>query len=453
MPHEALDLTRRLASRAVALEYTDLSGAARMVAKHCILDWFGVALAATSEPLVAILARWAAEEGGTPRATVVGSGERVSLAQAALINGAMSHALDFDDVNLTIPGHATVAVLPAILALVENRRASGRHLVAALVAGVETACRVGQLVSPEHYLGGWHATATVGVFGAAAAASRLIGLDPETAAHAFGIAGTQAAGLKCVFGTMCKPLHAGRAAAVGLEAARLAERGYTGNPAFLECRQGFIDIHTTSAGAGTAVAHPSEFLICRTLFKYHAACYLTHSTIEAVRRLRVRFDPSSAEVERIIVRVDPGHIGTCSIEAPRTGLETKFSLRAVAALALVGEDTSREQLFRDATALRADVAALRERVTVETRVGSSQTEAEVELHLSGGRMLKEACDTGVPEKDLRRQELALRRKFMTLTQPVLGEAAQSLADLCLALDDVDDASALLAASLVRRRGA
>ena len=137
---------------------------------------------------------------------------------AALVNGTASHALDFDDVNMAILGHPTVAVLPGLLALAEETGATQREILVAFVAGYDVACRTGALMSPSHYGHGFHATATVGSIGAAAACARLLRLDAEATATAYGIAATMASGLKSMFGTMCKPLHAGRAAQNGLQA-------------------------------------------------------------------------------------------------------------------------------------------------------------------------------------------------------------------------------------------
>ena len=157
-----------------------------------------------------------------------------------MVNGAAAHALDFDDVNLAMPGHPSVAILPALLALAEERGSSGADVLTAFVAGYELQCRIGRTIAPGHYDGlGFHATATVGSFGAAAACAHLLGLDADRFATALGIAGTQAAGLKSMFGTMCKPLHAGKAAYHGLMAAKLAARGFTSRTDVHRMRAGF----------------------------------------------------------------------------------------------------------------------------------------------------------------------------------------------------------------------
>ena len=189
-------------------------------AKHALLDWLGVTLAGTRDPLVDILVSDAIAEGETGSARLIGREECVTPSFAAMINGAASHALDFDDVNKRLHGHPTVPVVPALLAVAEQKTISGRAFIDAFIVGYEVECLIGEMMGLDHYDHGWHATATLGTFGAAAGCARLLGLDADKTAMALGIAATQAAGLKSMFGTMCKPLHAGKAAMNGLMADR-----------------------------------------------------------------------------------------------------------------------------------------------------------------------------------------------------------------------------------------
>ena len=275
------NLTRALAAQAAAVSYVALPEPVRALARQCVLDYYGVALAGADDPLVAILLDEVSDAGGAAQAGVIGHKARLPVLAAALVNGAIGHALDYDDVNLAMPGHPSVAILPGLLALAEQRRSSGRDVIAAFVAGYETCCRVGMAMRPGHYGRGFHATGTVGAFGAAAACAHLLGLDAEATAQALGIAGTQASGLKSQFGTMCKPFHAGKAAQNGLLAARLAARGFSSRPDLLECEQGFARTHAPDFHPEKALAEPpNTFYILANLFKYHAACYMTHAPIE-----------------------------------------------------------------------------------------------------------------------------------------------------------------------------
>ena len=432
--------TAALASRLTGLVWSDVTPEAATVAKQCLLDWLGVSIAARDEPLVRILLDEFAEGG---EATIIGSQRRARLHDAVLINGALSHALDFDDVITAMNGHPTVPVAPVAIGLAEALGSTGREALLAFIAGVETECRVGRLLGPSHYAKGWHATATFGTFGAMAAAAKLLKLDDEQTRHAFGLAGTQAAGLKSVFGTMSKPLHAGKAAQNGLLAARLAARGFTSDTEILESDQGFAAVQSTSVNREAALAEPGQlFYVTDALFKYHAACYLTHNAIEAAAKLRAANGFKPAEVEAVRVHVNPGHMGVCNIVEPRTGLECKFSLRMTTALALAGEDTFEETLFSDATATRADLVALRRRVSVIPDAGGPGSTVEIEL--KDGRVLAETVDVARPVRDLGAQQAQIERKFRHLAEPAVGPAAAQIIEICRNLEATPDVCGLLA---------
>src|SRR3954454_2544664 len=360
---QATGLTRDLAARASAVSYDALPEPVRALARQCVLDYYGVALAGADDPLVTILLDELAEAGGTQQASLIGHSSLLPALSAALVNGAMGHALDYDDVNLAMPGHPSVAILPGLLALAETRRSSGREVITAFVAGYETACRIGSALRPGHYDLGFHATGTVGCFGAPAACARLLGLDAEATARALGIAGTQASGLKSQFGTMCKPFHAGKASQNGLLAARLASRGFSSRPDLVECEQGFALTHGPDFRPERALADPpGGFHILANLFKYHAACYLTHGPIETARAVRAQHAVAPEQIARITLKLDRSCDRVCNIPSPTDGLEAKFSLRQTVAMALAGVDTASLGAYSKATANDPDLVALREKV-------------------------------------------------------------------------------------------
>ncbi len=262
---------RALVDGVCGLRLGDVPEAARAVACHCVLDWLGCALAGSVEPLSQILLSEIVP-GEQGEATLIGRPERATLLTAALVNGAMSHALDFDDTHWMMNGHPSAPVLPAALTLAERDDLDGAAFLSAVIAGIEFECRLGALIGGPHYAAGFHATGTLGTFGAAAAAAHLLGLDREQWCHAIGLAGTQAAGLKSGFGTMAKPLHAGRAASNGLAAALLARGGFTGNSAIIETAQGFAATHAGGPIDADRLSRVGDrFLITETLFKYHAS--------------------------------------------------------------------------------------------------------------------------------------------------------------------------------------
>ncbi len=413
-------VTAALARRLLAMRSAPLSDEAATVGKQCLLDWLGVTLAARREPLVAILTEELARGDNGGSCSLIGLGRRAGLLDAALINGAAGHALDFDDV-ISPMGHPTAPVAPAVLALAEFLGASGEAVVRAFITGVETECRISALMGPSHYAKGWHTTATFGTLGAAAAAAELLGLDETRLLHALGIAGTQAAGLKCVFGTMSKPLHAGKAAYSGLLAARLAARGFTSSTDILGAGQGFADTQSTTADPAAMDEDRPQPWVTRALFKYHAACYLTHNAIEAANALRRTHALAPEDVEAVLIEVGSVHLGVCNIEAPRTGLECKFSLRMTSALALSGEDTFDDALFSDQTANRPDLTALCARIRVEPTAKSAAT--RVTVRLTDGREIVGEADVAIPASDLAAQQEKLERKFRHLTRDTLQPTA------------------------------
>jgi len=434
------DLTRVLAGIASALAFDELSAPVRELARQCVLDYLGVALAGAQDPLVRILLNETAEAGGSPQASIIGHSERLPALSAALVNGAAAHALDYDDVNMAMPGHPSVAILPGLLALAELKGSSGPEVVTAFVAGYETACRIGAALRPGHYNLGFHSTGTIGSFGAAAACSRLLGLDGETTAIALGIAGTQAAGLKSQFGTMCKPFHAGKAAQNGLLAARLAQRGFSSRTDIVECVQGFALTHGPDFVPEASFATPEAgFHLLANLFKYHAACYFTHAPIECARRLRAEHKLTPDMIAGITVKIDASCDRVCNIPIPVDGLQSKFSLRQTVAMALAGVDTASLGAYNAENARDPGLVKLRERVRFEWQQGWPQTLSELELELADGRRVSARHDAGIPAADIAEQSERLGAKFDALVAPVLGAPrARELREMISGLDDVAD---------------
>ena len=437
-------LTRALAARAGALCYDELPAPVRQTARQCVLDYLGVAIAGAQDPLVRILLDEMTEAGGSPQSSIIGHDARLPALSAALVNGAASHALDYDDVNMAMPGHPSVAILPGLLALAELEGSSGREVITAFVAGYETACRIGAALQPGHYNLGFHSTSTVGSFGAAAACARLLGLDAEATAMALGIAGTQAAGLKSQFGTMCKPFHAGKAAQNGLLATRLAQRGFSSRTDIVECVQGFALTHGPDFAPEAALATPGAgFHFLANLFKYHAACYFTHAPIECARRLREEHRLTGNMIAGITVRIDASCDRVCNIPVPADGLQSKFSLRQTVAMALAGVDTASLGSYSAENARDPGLVGLRDLVRFEWQQGWPQTLCELELELVGGRRLSARHDAGIPATDIAEQGDRLAAKFDALVAPVLGAPrARELREMISDLDNIADIRSL-----------
>ncbi len=438
-------LTRALANYSSGLRFEDIPEDVRTIVKHCVLDWLGVTLAGSREDAGRIVREEALEQGGAPQATLIGGGSRANIAQAALVNGTASHALDYDDVHFAFLGHPTVTVLPAVLALAERDARNGRDLMTAFVAGVEVGSRVGQYVTEAHYLQGHHATGTLGTFSSAAGTARILGLDAEVCATALGIAATQAAALKSMFGTMCKPLHAGKAAANGQYAALLAKRGFSSRRDGIECSQGFADTQSPVVDPeGVLDGFGERFHTRDVLFKYHATCYGTHASIEALARLRNAHGIDSRSVDKVEIRVPSRNLNVCNIQEPRTGLEAKFSLRLVSAMALAGKSTSDIAEFDDRVCADRELVRLRDRVRVVGDDELARGTSEVIVCMNDGVVYREFDNVSAPNRDLDDQSRRLREKFLTLASPVIGDGkAREIVDLVRELEQLESMDDLI----------
>ena len=438
-------LTMTLARWCAGFRLEDAPPATRQFARNCVLDWIGVALAGRDEPLVRQLQDFVLEEGGAPHATLLGSATRTSLRNAALVNGAAGHALDYDDVHRAMRGHPTAPVLPALLAVAEQRRSSGAQLLAAFIAGFELECRIGRFMGNSHYEHGWHSTATIGAIGAAAAVAHLLGLAAVPTAHAIGLGVTQAAGLKSMFGTMAKPFHAGMAADSGITAALLAARGFTSRDDALEAVQGFgaTQSHGTDPQASLA-GLGDEWFLPQILFKYHAACYGVHPSVDCCTMLRDAHALRPEDIGRVELRVPEHCLRTCNIAEPGTGLEGKFSLRMAAAMAIAGVDMGDPGVFSDALMQRPDLVALRRRVDVTPDPRFRNTAAaEARISTTGGVLLVQSVDLEVPTLDPHAQWERLAGKFQALCTPVLGDRAATVTALVDGLETATSVEPLI----------
>lgn len=291
---------------------------------------------------------------------------RTGAAEAALLNGMAAHALDFDDVSLR--GHPSAVLVPAIVALAQQRDASGRAMLDAYVAGFEA---WGELVDREsgiHHMKGWHPTGVFGAVGAAAACACLMGLDARQASHALGLAASQSAGLMSNFGSMAKPFHAGRAAQAGVLSARLAAAGFTASPDALEHPQGFLA--AISPAGDVDRESPADTLgrqwriEARGLnLKKYPTCYYTHRAIDALLALLARAPLDAAEVASVDVTMSREHATVLRNHRPADALAAKFSIEFAVASALVAGKVSMAQLD-DGFVRSAPVQALFGRVHV-----------------------------------------------------------------------------------------
>ncbi len=348
---------------------------ARIVTSLSALDWFAVGMAGANEPVSRIVRDMVLSEGGAAQASLFGGGA-APLRAAALVNGTISHALDYDDTHFAHIGHPSVAVFPAVLAVAAWTDRPVVDLLEAALVGMETSVRVGLWLGRAHYQAGFHQTATAGAFGAAVAAGRLFGFDAAAFRRVLGLTATRAAGLKAQFGTMGKPYNAGLAASSGVEAALLVQAGFQPNEHALQGAFGFAATHSGADDATTALAGlGDEWLFESVSHKFHACCHGLHAALEAARDL----DIAEPEVAEIKVHTHPRWMSVCNQLAPTTGLGAKFSYRTVIAMMATGYDTALPDSYADKVCADPRLTSLRDRITVVADDEMSETQARVAL--------------------------------------------------------------------------
>src|SRR5215471_12987199 len=326
-----MQLAYELARRSAALRFEDLPLEAVHWAKVGILDTVGVTVAGSVEPCARILGRVVSHGPGA--SLLFGSADRAGALDAALINGTAAHALDFDDCNNTLGGHPSAPILPALFALADERPVDGRAFITAYVAGFETECKLGLGVNFHHYNKGWHATATLGVHGVAAAACHLLRLDARRTATSL------ASGIKANFGTMTKPLHVGHCARSGLFAALLAEQDFTANAGEFEHNQGFLDVFNGPGtyDVGRILAYwgdPFDIVAPGIAVKQYPCCGSTHPALDVMLDLVRRHDLRPANVARIDAWTHARRLEHTNRPDPQSGLAGKFSVQYCLARAL-----------------------------------------------------------------------------------------------------------------------
>jgi len=333
-----MSLSRELAARVVALDPNGFDPDAVKWARNAIADMIGCTL--LGAPTETTDAARMPELYGAGACLVLGRHERLGMLDAAFVNGTAGHALDYDDTSKSLSGHPTVIIVPGLLALAEMRGASGKAFVDAYIIGVEAATRFARGVNFQHYEKGWHPTATLGIFGAAVAASVLMGLSQDEIANAISISASLASGLKANFGTSTKPLHAGIAARNGLFAALMASKGVTGSPVALEHPQGFLEVFN---GAGNynidrmlaGWAQPLDLLAPGISIKKYPCVYSVHGAIDAAIQLHDGPLGNTAAVTDVLVRMHPRRLLPHVRNPATSALNAKFSLPYAVARGLV----------------------------------------------------------------------------------------------------------------------
>ena len=412
-----MGVTSDLARFVVETDYKDMPPEAIMASKQALLDGLGCALAGSADVAGKIASDYARSLGGNQEAGIIGSGFAAPAPEAAMVNGTMAHALDYDDVCRDWNGHPTVVLLPVLLALGEKHRLSGKQALAAYVLGVEIGGRIGAQFFEGHYKRGFHSTATLGALAAAAAASKLLGLDLHRTVMALGIAGSMAAGLRLNFGTMTKPFHAGNAARNGIVSAMLAQRGFTADENIIDGSYGYCDAlagegEIAYAKMGQGLGQPFEVIKPGLAMKPYPCCRAAHRCIDGMLALVGSRDRFTAEDVDAVECVTSDWLPRVLIHVePKDGLQGKFSMQYLMARAIL-DGAIRLAHFTDEKVLDPKAQALMRKVKfVHTpdRLGyAGRRLAEiVRVKLRGGRDLERAVGAakGDPSNPMSKDEL------------------------------------------------
>lgn len=429
------------------LTYDDLPDAAVRSAERCIVDTVGVTLAGASTEAAERARRAVATESCD--AHVWGTDVTASLADATFLNGIAGHALDFDDVSLrTMDGHPSVTMVAPIVETARAVDASPKDALTAFVVGFETQSYVTAPIRPSHYERGWHATGTIGTFGATAAVAAVLGLSASETRHALNIAASMPAGVKRNFGSMTKPMHVGQAARSGVTAASLADEGFTADDAAVGGDKGFQDLYSGDGGKADDI----DFELGKTLIlcdqgvdvKKYPCCYYAHTAIAATIDLACKHDVTPNDVDEIRVESSQGAADALHHDDPETTLEAKFSMPYLVARALakrrVGLAAFESEALDDQTVRRL---AERTTLSVNDSLSYDSNAATVDIRTSDGEYVKEReRPPGTHYDPLSEEELA--EKFRMCAERAMSSTdATALLETLTAFRDKQSVSTAL----------
>ena len=443
-----MEVTRTLAKFIVGHRYGDIPEKVRHEAARSFLNWVGCAVGASRHETVERALAALSEFSGPREATVLGRRDKLDIMLAALMNGTTSHTFDFDDTHLKTIIHPSGPVASAILALAERKPVKGADFLHAFVLGVETECRIGNAVYPSHYDVGWHITATAGVFGAAAAAGRLLGLSQQQMVWALGIAATQSSGLREMFGSMVKPMHPGNAARNGLLAALLASKDFTSAEQGIEGRRGFANVLATERNFAEITEKLGEtWEIALNTYKPFACGIVEHPAIDGCIQLRNDHNLKAGDIESISLGVHPLVLELTGKKTPQAGLEGKFSVYHSCAVAII-HGAAGEAQYSDDAVRDPGVIALRDRVTATVDRAMHEDQVQVSIKLKRGKTLEKYVEHAVGSLDRPMSDADLEAKFRGLAQGILSRSeTDKLIRLCWDVGKLEDVGAVARASV------
>ncbi len=433
-----MEVTRALARFVVQSRPEDIPAPARREAVRSLVNWLACALGGSHHDAVGIALEALAPFAGAPQASVLGRRERLDCLNAALVNGMSAHVLDFDDTHLRTLLHPSVPVASTLLAISERAPLTGPDFLHAFVLGVDVECRIANAIYSGHNVN-WYITGTAGTFGAAAAAGKALGLDEQQMCRAFGIAATQAAGLREMAGTMCKSFVHGRAAQNGMLAAFLAVKGFTSSERAIEAPRGFARVLAPEHRLEEIVDGLGErYEILLNTYKPHACGVVVHPVIDGCVWLREAHSLGPNQLATVELRVHPLALKLAGIREPRGGLESKWSIFHSVAVALC-DGAAGERQYTDERVHDPVVKRLREKVSAQPDASLGEDAAYVRLVLVDGRVFERHIKHAAGSTDNPMSDRELDAKFRALAQGVLPEGQlEAVLEKCRAVGELEN---------------
>jgi 2-methylcitrate dehydratase PrpD len=418
-PAPAKDVTRTLAHYLVTASYDDLPANVRKEGVRTLLNWVGVAIGGSRHQTVDIAVSALQPFSGPAQASLFGRRERFDIMNAAFINGVSSHIFDYDDTHLKTIIHPAGPVASAILALSEMQPVSGKEFLNALVLGVETECRIGNAVYPNHYDVGWHITGTAGVFGSAAAVGKLLKLNEQQMVWALGLAASQPVGLRESFGSMNKSFNPGRAASSGIFAAMLASKNFTSSDGMIEAKRGWANTISTKQDYNEITGDLGKrYEAALNTYKPFACGIVMHPAIDAAIQLRNENKLTADQIERVELKVHPLVLELTGKKTPREGLEGKFSIYHAVAVAII-EGGGGEKQFSDRAVADPTIVALRGKVIPTITPGIDPAQVDMTIVLKDGRTLNRRIEHAIGSVEMPMTDKQLETKFADLADGII----------------------------------